>query len=196
MAWIATGGLAGYAIAVAVVRGVLVRRHGAQRFVVVNPHRMTRGEWIGGGLGLVGGAAVAAGSVAAALAPGPRLWAARPWGAIGAALLASGVALMGWAQLEMGPSWRVGVDAAERTGLVTAGPYRRIRNPIYTAMSLVAAGAALLTASPWVAAGFATVVAFAEWQVRAVEEPYLAREHGEEYARWAAGTGRFTPGVR
>jgi protein-S-isoprenylcysteine O-methyltransferase Ste14 len=31
--------------------------------------------------------------------------------------------------------------------------------------------------------------------VRQVEEPYLVRTHGEAYRSWAAGVGRFLPGI-
>ena len=34
-----------------------------------------------------------------------------------------------------------------------------------------------------------------ELQVRAVEEPYLLRTHGDAYRAYAARVGRFLPGV-
>ncbi len=34
-----------------------------------------------------------------------------------------------------------------------------------------------------------------EAPVRAVEEPYLMRSHGEAYADYAASVGRFLPGL-
>ena len=39
------------------------------------------------------------------------------------------------------------------------------------------------------------LVAALEIQVRLVEEPYLARVHGDGYRRYVATTGRFVPGV-
>jgi protein-S-isoprenylcysteine O-methyltransferase Ste14 len=45
------------------------------------------------------------------------------------------------------------------------------------------------------AATLAALVAGLETQVRLVEEPYLARVHGDRYRRYAAATGRFVPGV-
>ena len=38
-------------------------------------------------------------------------------------------------------------------------------------------------------------IAGLEIQTRAVEEPYLRELHGKAYARYAARTGRFVPGV-
>jgi protein-S-isoprenylcysteine O-methyltransferase Ste14 len=34
-----------------------------------------------------------------------------------------------------------------------------------------------------------------ELQVRAVEEPYLIRSHGDAYRAYAARVGRFLPGI-
>jgi protein-S-isoprenylcysteine O-methyltransferase Ste14 len=45
------------------------------------------------------------------------------------------------------------------------------------------------------AAAFVTLIAAVQVQVRAVEEPYLLRVHGEAYADYAARTGRFVPGT-
>src|SRR4030095_10295422 len=64
--------------------------------------------------------------------------------AAGMVLCAVGIASTLWAQLAMGNSWRVGVDASERTALVASGPFGLVRNPIYTSMLLGMAGVALL----------------------------------------------------
>jgi protein-S-isoprenylcysteine O-methyltransferase Ste14 len=113
----------------------------------------------------------------------------------GTLLALAGIAGTLHAQLEMGTSWRVGVDPSERTALRTEGPFRWVRNPIFSWMVLAATGIALLVPN---AAGLAAALALwaaVELQVRLVEEPYLARTHGEAYARWASRTGRFVPGI-
>jgi protein-S-isoprenylcysteine O-methyltransferase Ste14 len=117
------------------------------------------------------------------------------WPILGTLLAVAGIAGTLHAQLEMGASWRVGVDPSERTALRTGGPFRFVRNPIFSWMILTAAGLALLLPN---AASLAALVALGvgiELQVRLVEEPYLLRTHGEAYARWAAVTGRFVPGL-
>lgn len=99
------------------------------------------------------------------------------------------------AQIAMGASWRVGVSASERTELVRRGPFRWVRNPIFTWMIVAVAGVAL-TVPSWVSvAALVALVVAIEIQVRAVEEPYLLRTHGREYAEYAATTGRFVPFV-
>lgn len=110
------------------------------------------------------------------------------------------VALVGFAatlaaQTGMGASWRIGVDAAERTALVTDGVFVRVRNPIFTAMVLAQSGV-LLMVPTWVsAAALLGLVLAVQLQVRAVEEPYLQAVHGAAYRSYAARAGRFLPGL-
>lgn len=106
-----------------------------------------------------------------------------------------GIGLTFYAQVAMGASWRIGVDPAERTQLVTTGPFALVRNPIFAAMLPTALGLTLLVPS-WVAiVGFVGLIVALELQVRVVEEPYLLRAHGPTYATYAARVGRFVPGI-
>ena len=100
-----------------------------------------------------------------------------------------------WAQLAMGDSWRVGVDSDERTTLVMQGPFRLVRNPIYAAMLAGVAGVALLVPNAVAILAVLLLVVGLELHVRLVEEPYLLRTHGAAYRAYAAGTGRFLPGI-
>lgn len=113
----------------------------------------------------------------------------------GLVLALAGIGATFYAQVAMGASWRIGVDPAERTALVTGGPFALVRNPIFAAMLPTALGLTLLVPS-WVAlAGLAGLVLALELQVRVVEEPYLLQVHGGTYASYAARVGRFVPGV-
>ncbi len=99
------------------------------------------------------------------------------------------------AQLDMGRSWRIGVDAKERTDLVADGLFRYARNPIFSFMTLV--GLSSFAAAPNTATGVgaAMLVVGVDVQARLVEEPYLQKTHGEAYAAYARRTGRFIPGL-
>lgn len=97
------------------------------------------------------------------------------------------------AQLSMGDSWRVGVDPAERTALVSRGLFRLARNPVFTSMLFVLAGLVLLVPTPVSVAAFVAAFVGIELQVRLVEEPYLQKTHGDVYADYAARVGRFLP---
>jgi protein-S-isoprenylcysteine O-methyltransferase Ste14 len=113
----------------------------------------------------------------------------------GIALALFGLVLTVWAQLDMGDSWRVGMDANETTALVHTGMFGRIRNPIYTAMLTFDLGIALLTPNMVTVAGLIVAVVALQVQVRRVEEPYLLSKHGDAYRRYSARVGRFIPGV-
>jgi protein-S-isoprenylcysteine O-methyltransferase Ste14 len=114
---------------------------------------------------------------------------------IGIALAgAAGLAVF-LAQLGMGESWRIGVSDEERTDLVTGGWFSVVRNPIYSAMIVGWLGFALMVPTWLGFAATAVVGVGLELQVRAVEEPYLTRAHGDTYRNYASRVGRFLPGV-
>lgn len=98
-------------------------------------------------------------------------------------------------QLHMGTSWRIGVDPGERTDLVTTGVFSLARNPIFTAMTATSLGITLMAPNMVSLAAAIVLVASIQLQVRAVEEPYLARVHGPASANYAARAGRFLPGI-
>lgn len=115
--------------------------------------------------------------------------------ATGLVLALAGFAATLAAQTGMGASWRIGVDSAERTALVTTGVFQLARNPIFTAMVAAQAGIVLMVPT-WVSvAALAALVAAVQLQVRTAEEPYLLAIHGDTYAVYAARTGRFVPGI-
>jgi len=114
---------------------------------------------------------------------------------VGIVIATAGIAATVYAQLEMGDSWRIGVDKRETTTLVHSGVFGRIRNPIYTAMFTFGIGIALVTPNLVACAGLILLIATIELQVRRVEEPYLLRTHGDAYRAYTASVGRFIPGV-
>ena len=186
--------LALYALYLALAFGwrtwLQLRRTGSSGFVGISRAGVL--ERLGGALlivsivlGLLSPLAELTGSLA-------LLMPARP--VLGALLYASGLALTLAAQLQMGVSWRIGVDPSEKTGLVTGGPFAFARNPIFSGMIAVALGLALLVPNALALLAVAALVAGVEIQVRLVEEPYLVKQHGDAYLFWARRTGRFAPG--
>ena len=113
----------------------------------------------------------------------------------GIAVAMIGIAATVYAQLEMGDSWRIGVDEQETTTLVHTGVFGRVRNPIYTAMFTFGLGIALVTPNLVACVGFVLLVSMIELQVRRVEEPHLLRTHGAAYRAYTASVGRFIPGI-
>ena len=113
--------------------------------------------------------------------------------ATGVAIFLAGLAGTLYAQIAMGASWRIGVDEGERTELVTSGPFGVVRNPIFSAMLPATIGLTMLVPNMVALAGAAALFLALEIQVRLVEEPYLLRQHGDEYRRYAGEVGRFVP---
>jgi protein-S-isoprenylcysteine O-methyltransferase Ste14 len=119
-----------------------------------------------------------------------------PWiQGIGIAVSIAGIAATVYAQLDMGDSWRIGVDPSETTTLVRTGVFALVRNPIYTAMLTFGVGIALVTPNSVAMTGFVLLLGTIEAQVRLVEEPYLLAAHGEHYRSYLAGVGRFAPAI-
>jgi protein-S-isoprenylcysteine O-methyltransferase Ste14 len=106
-----------------------------------------------------------------------------------------GIVATVYAQLDMGDSWRIGVDPSEATTLVRTGVFGWVRNPIFTAMIMFGFGIALVTPNLVAITGFVLLVATIELQVRVVEEPYLLSVHGDAYRDYLANVGRFVPAV-
>lgn len=189
--------LAIYVTLALVVRPILqLRRTGSTGLVTISSHTSTS-EWVAVLLGLAGfGLAFAAPTLVLLDLDSPADWLdAAPLRIVGAVTMALGIVLTFAAQLAMGASWRVGVDPSERTALVTTGLFGWIRNPIYTGMLLTVGGLVLLLPTIIAAAALAVVVAAIEVQVRLVEEPYLRRVHGDDFAAYCRRVGRLVPGV-
>ena len=97
-------------------------------------------------------------------------------------------------QVAMGKSWRIGVRETERTHLVIDGPFRIVRNPIFSCMLVTATGFTLFVPNALSLVSLVCLFVAIELQVRVVEEPYLYRTHGESYAEYCKQVGRFVPG--
>jgi protein-S-isoprenylcysteine O-methyltransferase Ste14 len=114
--------------------------------------------------------------------------------AAGGLVLAASLALIVAAQLDLGASWRIGIDHEASPGLVTSGLYQFCRNPIYLGMFGSLIGITLMLTT-WLSLGLA---AAALWCIHAQtleEETYLERTYGDAFRRYAARVGRFWPGL-
>ena len=63
---------------------------------------------------------------------------------IGALLFAGGIALAVWARLHLGRNWGMPMTQRAEPELVTSGPYRFVRHPIYTGLLTAMLGTALV----------------------------------------------------
>ena len=75
--------------------------------------------------------------------------------------------------------------------IVTSGPFRFTRNPIYVSFTLVQAAIALAAASGWILALLAPVLLVVRYGVIAREERYLERKFGDEYTKYRRTARRW-----
>ena len=101
------------------------------------------------------------------------------------------VALMLWARLTFGRrSFHATADPTAG-GLVTSGPYRFLRHPIYTAVVLFAFAGAFAHPS-WTATGAALLILLGAL-TRMLSEERLLHARYPDYAAYAARTNRMLP---
>jgi protein-S-isoprenylcysteine O-methyltransferase Ste14 len=111
----------------------------------------------------------------------------------GCFLALAGAALVLWSRTALGSAWSFVPMADQGTGLVTTGPYRLVRHPIYLGLSLLAMGEALAFSSwPAVAVVFSAIVPTFVWRACA-EERLLADTFGERYAHYRKQTKMMIP---
>lgn len=106
------------------------------------------------------------------------------------------VALAWMAARHLDKQWRFEAAVSEDHKLITTGPYRWVRNPIYASMlGMSLATGFAKTWWPLLVAGVIFFVIGTEIRVRA-EEGLLAARFGEEFHRYKATTAAYLPFLR
>jgi protein-S-isoprenylcysteine O-methyltransferase Ste14 len=92
----------------------------------------------------------------------------------------------------LGRQWSSSVSIKTDHQLITAGPYRWIRHPMYTAMILMALGTAIVSTRLHALIGAALIV----WSYVVkigVEEAWLEQEFAARYVEWRARSWKLLP---
>jgi protein-S-isoprenylcysteine O-methyltransferase Ste14 len=172
------------------VRFVYRRRSGERRAV-----RPRRERWLTRGMTLAvavpGALWLGSPSLGFAQLPVPE-----PIGWLGYLLGLAGVALLAWAHATLGANFSPWLEIRREHALVTTGPYRWVRHPIYSAGVLLVLGAGLLSANLLVLLCPALALALLLTVRLPDEEAMLAEQFGDAYQAWAARTGRLLPRFR
>lgn len=142
------------------------------------------------------GLAAAAGLIAFLIDPASMAWSSVPlptWARwCGVALAGSAAALLIWTFHSLGPNLTDTVVTRRVHTLVTNGPYRWVRHPLYTSTAFMVLGNSLTAANWFLLAAGALV--FAMMVVRTKrEEAFLVARFGDSYREYMARTGRFLP---
>jgi protein-S-isoprenylcysteine O-methyltransferase Ste14 len=115
-----------------------------------------------------------------------------PWRAgLGLFLFAVGLGFAIWARLHIGRNWGTPMSKKDQPELVTSGPYRLVRHPIYSGILLAGAGTAVALSWIWLIALALAAVYFI--YSATVEERYLTEQFPDTYPRYKSSTKMLVP---
>lgn len=111
---------------------------------------------------------------------------------VGAAMGAVGLPYLYWMFSHLGTNVTDTVVTRRDAYLVSTGPYRWIRHPLYTMVLGNSVGLPLLTASWFLGAGSLVCFVIMAFRTRK-EERHLIERFGDDYRDYMRRTGRFLP---
>lgn len=100
---------------------------------------------------------------------------------VGAALCVLGLAFAIWARVALGANWGMPQAVHENPELVTSGPYRYVRHPIYTALDTMFIGTSLV--HPFAAIPGVAMIAYTVFSALR-EERDMTQKFPEAYAEY------------
>lgn len=113
------------------------------------------------------------------------------WGVGGCILAMVGVSIAVWARYYLGRNWGMPMTIKENAELVTTGPYRWVRNPIYTGVILALMGTGLVAGTWWFVICVASIVYFIVSVFQ--EEKIMLKAFPNTYPAYKARTWRLVP---
>ncbi len=111
---------------------------------------------------------------------------------LGTGIAAISLALLVWVHLALGRQWSANLELREEHLLITKGPYKSVRHPMYSAFIGLAGGLALVSASwPIIFLAIMTLLVLCTRVSR--EESMMIESFGDEYRAYMKYTGRLLP---
>ena len=112
------------------------------------------------------------------------------WAGVGFGIISLG--LFAWTHVTLGRFWSTCLQLRPDHRLVTAGPYARIRHPMYSAILgwMMSLG---LVAANWMPFVFAAMTALNFTLRIRPEEKMMLQQFGDEYRKYMKRTGRLLP---
>src|SRR4029453_3685465 len=110
---------------------------------------------------------------------------------VGLMLFTIGVVIAGWGWIIFRRAHTTTVPGKVSSRLVTWGPYRFSRNPMYVGLAVVYLGEAFLRREVWPAVLLPVVMSYVNWVVIPVEQSKLTEVFGPEYADYQRRVRRW-----
>jgi protein-S-isoprenylcysteine O-methyltransferase Ste14 len=117
-----------------------------------------------------------------------------PWRAVlGLGLFVVGLGFAIWARIHIGRNWGTPMTQKQDPELVTTGPYRLVRHPIYAGILVAGVGTAVALSWLWLTAVLLTGIYFV--YSATVEERYLSQQFRDVFAAYKSSTKMLVPFV-
>jgi len=117
-----------------------------------------------------------------------------PWAqAIGLTLWAVGLGFAIWARVNLGRNWGTPMTQKKEPELVTSGPYRLVRHPIYSGILLAGVGTAIGLSWLWLPVVALAAIYFV--YAATVEERFMAEQFPETYPAYKRSSKMLVPFV-
>lgn len=113
---------------------------------------------------------------------------------LGLLLAVAGMSFAGWARVILGRNWSSRATIKQQHELVVRGPYRLVRNPIYTGILVAFLGTAVVLGEVRDFLGMPLLLLVWTWKI-ANEERLLRQQFGEEYVRYCREVKSLIPYV-
>ncbi|TSD98082.1 isoprenylcysteine carboxylmethyltransferase family protein [Skermania sp. ID1734] len=114
------------------------------------------------------------------------------WRAVlGLVLLVVGLGFAVWARVHLGRNWGMPMTQKNEPELVTNGPYRLVRHPIYSGILLAGVGTAIALRWTWLIVVLVAAIYFI--YSATVEERYLAGQFPDIYPAYKQSTKMLVP---
>jgi protein-S-isoprenylcysteine O-methyltransferase Ste14 len=114
---------------------------------------------------------------------------------LGVIAAAVGFGLLQWSQSALGKNWSDDPVLIQDHRLVTNGPYRWVRHPLYSAFLLIFASLTLISASWLIGLLWLAMTALDILARVSTEESLMLQQFGGEYQSYMQKTGRFLPRI-
>ncbi|HKR08706.1 MAG TPA: isoprenylcysteine carboxylmethyltransferase family protein [Gemmatimonadaceae bacterium] len=111
--------------------------------------------------------------------------------ALGAVVFLIGAIIAGWGLVTFRRARTTTVPGRTSAQLVTWGPYRFTRNPMYVGLTIAYLGETLILRQIWPLVLLPLTLAYVNWVVIPLEQGKLSEGFGEEYARYQARVRRW-----